>query len=177
MGGSCTAGDQCKTGRCTGVAGLKGVCVCNEDPDCASTQYCDAGPDLKQNKCLSKKANNESCALVGGGHQCQSGQCKLSRCYEPGSVATGGLCYFDDACSKGKCSSLDGTAGTCVCDADADCGSGYWCDMGADVKKNVCKVKLNSGAICGTVGEMGVGHRCKSGDCKLSGLSKNLKCK
>ena len=38
-GGSCTSGDQCKAGRCTGVAGAKGVCVCNEDADCSSTQY------------------------------------------------------------------------------------------------------------------------------------------
>ena len=176
LGGSCTAGDQCRSGRCTGVAGARGVCVCNEDGDCGGGRYCDAGPDLKQNKCLSKKADNVACAVVGGGHQCQSGHCKLGRCYTPDSVAMGGACYVDDACAKGKCSSIDGTKGTCVCKADSDCGNGFWCDGGMDLKRNACKAKLAKGEVCGKVGEMGVGHRCKSGKCKVAGFSTNLKC-
>ena len=67
--------------------------------------------------------------------------------------------------------------GTCVCASDADCGQDCRCDGGLDLKKNVCKAKLNIGEVCGKVGELGVGHRCKSGDCKVSGLSRDLKCK
>jgi hypothetical protein len=75
----------------------------------------------------------------------------------------GGLCYVDDACQEGKCSSVDGTKGTCVCKNDSDCGPGRWCDGGVDLKKNACHDKLKSGEVCG----IGVGHdhRCKSGKC------------
>jgi hypothetical protein len=89
----------------------------------------------------------------------------------------GGACYLDDACKEGKCTAIDGAKGTCVCKEDSDCGAGKWCDAGLDFKTNTCKNKLNDGEICGKVGELGVGHRCKSGDCKVSGLSTNLKCK
>ena len=114
---------------------------------------------------------------VGGGHACKSGTCNLGRCYTAGAVAMGGTCYLDAACKLGKCSAVDGTKGTCVCKEDVDCGSGNWCDAGADLTQNTCKAKLNDGEICGKVGELGVGHRCKSGSCKVSGLSTNLKCK
>jgi hypothetical protein len=176
LGGSCTAGDQCKSGRCTGVAGAKGVCVCNEDADCAGGQFCNAGVDLAQNRCEAKKPDGDSCPLVGGGHACQSSQCKLSRCYTPSSVAMGGTCYVDDACSRGKCSSIDGTRGTCVCDDDSQCGSGFWCDQGLDFTNNSCKRKLAQGEVCGKAGDIGVGHRCLSGSCKIAGVSTNLKC-
>ncbi|HEY8378286.1 MAG TPA: Dickkopf N-terminal cysteine-rich domain-containing protein, partial [Nannocystis sp.] len=111
------------------------------------------------------------------GHQCKSGKCGLGRCYTPDSVALGGTCYVDAACKVGKCSSIDGTKGTCVCKKDSDCGPGKWCDAGLDFKKNTCKNKLDSGEVCGTVGELNVGHRCKSGQCKVSGVSTKLKCK
>lgn len=88
----------------------------------------------------------------------------------------GDTCYVDAACAKGKCSSIDGTKGQCVCKDDADCGAGFWCDAGLDTKLNACKRKLDRGEVCGKVGDINVGHRCKSGKCKVSGLSANLKC-
>jgi hypothetical protein len=63
-----------------------------------------------------------------------------------------------------------------VCEDDGDCGPGNWCDRGVDLKENVCKAKLDKGEVCGNVGEVGVGHRYKSCECKISGLSTNLKC-
>lgn len=63
------------------------------------------------------------------------------------------------------------------CQTDPDCGAGNWCDKGLDLKKNVCRPKLAKGEVCGTVGELGVGHRCRSGSCKVAGLSKQLRCK
>src|SRR5688572_19702160 len=89
--------------------GAKGNWDCKADADCSEGKYCDAGADLNQNKCLDKKADNATCDLAGGGHQCKSGFCKLSRCYTPNSVAMGDICYNDDACKEGKCSSIDGT--------------------------------------------------------------------
>lgn len=177
LGGTCKLGADCLSGRCTGVLGAYGVCVCDGDNDCSAGNWCNAGLDFKQNKCEALKNDTESCPAVGGGHACKSGTCNLARCYTANAVAMGGTCYLDAACKDGKCSAIDGTKGTCVCQTDPDCGSGKWCDAGLDFKKNTCKAKLNLGEECGTVGELGVGHRCKSGNCKVSGLSTKLKCK
>jgi hypothetical protein len=150
---------------------------CQVDGDCAQGQYCDAGVDAKANACRAKKDDGESCALVDGGRTCKSGKCKVGRCYTAGSKEMGQSCWVGDECRAGKCNNVsDGTQGTCVCEKDADCGADRWCDKGVDLKDNACKRKLNKGEVCGTVGDIGVGHRCKSGKCKVSGLSKDLKC-
>src|SRR5215813_2213619 len=128
---------------------------CDSDSDCGAGRYCDAGLDLTKNQCVALKADDAPCALAGGGHQCQSGHCSLGRCYTPGSVAMGGACFFDDACKVGKCSSVDGTKGTCVCNNDSDCGMNMWCDGGLDLKINACRVKLAKGASCGKAGSIG----------------------
>ena len=177
LGDACKKDADCQSGRCTGTLGVVGQCVCNEDSDCGSGKFCNAGVDFKTNKCESLKNDGETCAAVGGGHQCKSGRCAWSRCYTPGAVAMGGTCYVDEACKEGKCSAVDGAKGSCVCKNDDDCGSGKWCDAGLDLKKNACKAKLDKGEVCGTVGELGVGHRCKSGSCKVRGLSTKLECK
>lgn len=138
---------------------------CQVDADCGQDKFCNKGLDLKPNRCEALKADNETCALVGGGHQCKGGQCKFSRCYTPNSVAMGGTCYSDDACKVGKCSSVDGTKGTCVCKEDADCGAGKWCDAGLDTTVNACRAKLDKGEKCGKTGSVGNDHKCKSGQC------------
>ena len=147
---------------------------CNSDNDCSSGEFCNAGIDLNKNQCMAKKADDETCDLAGGGHQCKSGRCKFSRCYTPNSVAMGGTCYVNDACREGKCSSLDGTKGTCVCKEDTDCGAGKWCDAGFDTKTNACRAKLDKGETCGKPGSVGNDHKCKSGQC--SGLMGGYKC-
>ena len=138
---------------------------CNADNDCRSGEYCNAGVDLNKNQCMAKKADNETCDIAGGAHQCKSGYCKLSRCYTPNSVPMGETCYLNDACKAGKCSSLDGTKGTCACKTDADCGQGQWCDAGIDTKVNACRPKLDKGDKCGKLGSFGNDHKCKSGEC------------
>ena len=138
---------------------------CNADNDCGSGEYCNAGVDLKKNQCMPKKSDNDTCDIAGGDHQCKSGYCKLSRCYTPNSVQPGETCYLNDACKAGKCSSIDGTKGTCVCQSDADCGSGKYCDAGFDAKVNACRSKLNKGEKCGSLGTFGNDHKCKSGEC------------
>lgn len=138
---------------------------CNHDNDCNSGEYCNAGIDLKKNQCMAKKADNETCDIAGGDHQCKSGYCKLSRCYTPNSVPTGDTCYLNDACKEGKCSSLDGTKGTCVCQTDADCGTGKYCNAGLDATKNSCLALKNDNETCDIAGG---GHQCRSGFCKFS---------
>lgn len=165
-GGTCYTDDACAVGKCSDVGGLKGVCVCKADADCSEGKYCDRGADLNLNECKDKKVDNESCDLVGGGHQCKSGFCKFSRCYTPNSVETGDTCYNDDACKQGKCSAVDGAKGTCVCNRDSDCGPGKWCDAGIDAKVNACRPKLDKGERCGSIAApFGNDHKCKSGEC------------
>ena len=176
MGGTCYVDAACKVGKCSSVDGTRGSCVCKEDADCGTGKWCKAGVDLTKNTCEPLKNDNETCDVVGGAHQCKGGKCSWGRCYTEDAVAMGGTCYVDAACKEGKCSSADGTKGSCVCKEDSDCGAGKWCDAGLDLNKNTCKAKLDEGEICGKVGEIGVGHRCKSGSCKVSGLSTNLKC-
>ena len=170
-GSTCYTDEACAEGKCSDVGGLKGVCVCKADADCSSEgKYCDRGADLNLNQCKDKKADNASCDLVGGGHQCKSGFCKFSRCYTPNSVEPGGDCYSDDACKDGKCSAVDGAKGTCVCKSDSDCGAGKYCDAGLDAKINACRPKLDKGEKCGKLGSVGNDHKCKSGEC--SGVPK-----
>jgi hypothetical protein len=138
---------------------------CNADNDCGSGEFCNAGLDAKKNQCMAKKADNQTCDIAGGDHQCKSGYCKWSRCYTPNSVAMGGTCYNDDACKEGKCSAVDGAKGTCVCKADSDCRSGNYCDAGFDTKVNACRAKLDKGEKCGSFGSIGNDHKCKSGEC------------
>ena len=172
MGGTCYVDGACKNGKCSSIDGTKGTCVCKSDADCTDG-WCNAGLDLKKNSCEPLKNDNEKCDIAGGGHQCKGGHCTWSRCYTPKSVDMGGTCYVDDACKKGKCSSIDGTKGTCVCKNDADCPGG-WCDAGFDLKLNSCNAKLKDGASCGKAGSVGNDHKCKSGKC--SGFP-NYKCK
>ncbi len=177
LGDPCTGDNQCGSGKCSSVLGARGVCVCNEDRDCGQGLFCNMGLDTKVNACQPLKADNDACALADGGRTCASGKCFLGHCYTPDSVAMGGTCYTDAACKQGKCSSIDGTKGSCVCKTDAECGNGFWCDAGLDAKKNTCRGKLNKGEVCGKPGELKVGHRCKSGNCKLAGLGTKLECK
>ena len=163
MGGSCYVDDACKKGKCSSVGGFAGTCVCKTDADCPG-QWCNAGTDLSKNKCENLKADGASCDLVGGGHQCKGGACQFSKCYTPKSVAMGGSCFVDDACKMGKCSSVDGFNGACVCKTDADC-PGQWCNAGTDLSKNKCENLKADGAGCDLVGGA---HQCKGGACKFS---------
>ena len=174
MGGTCYVNEACKDGKCSSINGTRGTCVCQDDGDCGAGRYCDAGVDLTKNSCQSLKNDGEACAVVGGAHQCKGGKCTWGRCYTSKAVAMGGTCYVDDACKEGKCSSVDGARGTCVCKDDGDCGAGKWCDAGLDLKVNACHDKLPEGAKCGSFGTVGNDHKCKSGQC--SGAP-NYKCK
>lgn len=174
LGGLCYLDDACKDGKCTAIDGFRGLCVCKDDEDCGPGKWCNGGVDLSRNICEPLKKDNESCAAVGGGHQCEGGHCAWGRCYTPNSVAAGGTCYVDDACKKGKCSSADGFKGECVCKNDDDCDSDEWCDAGLDLHKNKCKKKLKKGETCGKAGSFGNDHKCKSGKC--SGFP-SYKCK
>jgi Metallo-peptidase family M12/Dickkopf N-terminal cysteine-rich region len=177
LGQVCTRGEECSSGRCSALK----CAVANEcmaDPDCGTGRWCNKGlADLGRNICEAKLADGRACTGAG---QCSSGSCSEWRpqdgqisgiCFTPDSKAAGDSCRIDLECKTGKCNSNK----QCVCKNDVDCGSGQWCDAGADTHENTCKPKLNKGETCGKVGELGVGHRCKSGDCKFAGT--HLECK
>jgi hypothetical protein len=131
MGGACFVNDQCAQGKCNNaVDGTNGTCVCKQDNDCGDGFYCDGGVDLKKNQCRALKSDNTACPAVNGGRTCASGRCQFGRCFTPNSVESGGTCYVNDACKTGKCSSLNGTKGQCVCDSDTDCGPNSVCKKG-----------------------------------------------
>jgi hypothetical protein len=80
---------------------------------------------------------------------------------EPGSVALQGACTRDDQCASGRCSSIAGARGTCVCNEDRDCPDGF-CDMGVDKKVNACvALKADNEACPAFNGD----RTCRSGHC------------
>jgi microsomal dipeptidase-like Zn-dependent dipeptidase len=170
MGGACRVHDECKIGTCSALDGITlGKCVCTQDAHCSAGNYCNTGAaDIGTNVCKPQLARWAVCTKD---HQCQADRCKSGLCSAPASVAMGDSCRFDDECRVGTCSAPIGgaTSGTCVCKEDADCGAGFWCDVGFDTKTNRCKRKLDKGEECGPAG-VNIGHRCKSGSCKFSGL-------
>jgi hypothetical protein len=178
IGDACARGEECTSGRCSALR-CAAAHECMADVDCGTGRYCNLGfVDIGRNTCESRLADGRACTRD---EQCGSNQCSEWRpgdvqlsgiCFTPNSKSAGQSCQIDLECRAGKCNSNK----KCVCEDDGDCGSGQWCDQGVDLKDNVCKAKLDKGEVCGTVGELGVGHRCKSGECKVSGLSTKLKC-
>jgi hypothetical protein len=80
---------------------------------------------------------------------------------QPGSVALQGACTRDDQCESGRCSSIAGARGTCVCNEDQDCDGGF-CDMGVDTKVNACvALKADNEACPAFNGD----RTCRSGHC------------
>jgi hypothetical protein len=105
---------------------------CKDDGNCAKGEWCNAGLDLNKNQCQAKAADGDACPLVGGDHACESGQCKLGRCYTPRSADIGDACFFADVCRSDNCNNpVGGGAGRCVCKQDSDCGASSACKQGA----------------------------------------------
>ncbi len=174
MGQPCDVHGECKRGRCSAVlwGAVEGQCVCDQDAHCDKDEYCHEGvADIGTNNCRNKLANGSVCSRGG---QCRSGDCSglhtgdgqvTPICYEPRSRGIGQSCRIDPECKAGKCNSNK----VCVCRDDGDCADGQWCDAGLDLHENKCRAKLDKGDVCGAVGDAGVGHRCRSGKCKLYG--------
>jgi hypothetical protein len=196
----CDAGTYCDTGTLTFGANrcvpFKAECEsCSADKQCRLPATCNGTPPfakcatpgvlaLGATCCQDYQCNSGSCSTArvcqcrtdadcGSPRRCHDGLLSANLCYTPGSKNAGQSCVADDECKVGKCNSNH----LCVCKDDGDCGAGMWCDGGFDLTNNVCRAKLGKGAVCGGIGELGVGHRCKSGDCKLSLGDTKLTCK
>ena len=74
MGETCRFNQECVSGACNAIDGCNGItgsCVCNDDGDCGSTQYCGWG--LNTGQCQNKKAKGALCASA---RECLSNNCR-----------------------------------------------------------------------------------------------------
>jgi microsomal dipeptidase-like Zn-dependent dipeptidase len=131
MGDACYVEVECRTGKCSAAVGgvVAGKCVCDDNSQCPSNQYCYRGPlGVGTNQCKPKIADYQACT---SGEQCSGGSCKV-RCFTPDSKSFGGSCEFNDECRQGTCSAalLGAVNGKCVCTEDTHCGTGNYCNTG-----------------------------------------------
>ncbi|MBK7860109.1 MAG: hypothetical protein IPJ65_16145 [Archangiaceae bacterium] len=151
-----------------------GVCINTATDHCVDGVPCPLAKDgVCGGRCFKKSEKNccggsdlydpdvASCCngeVYSGDVTASCGQCVYAH-----SQPMGGSCHTDLECSVGKCSNLAcGLGGECVCDGDADCGAGMWCDQGTlSIGKNVCKSLKSEGDVCTR------GGQCASNCCKL----------
>lgn len=67
-GKACGAGADCATGLCDSTTK---VCICNDQGQCPSNQYCDVG----KKACVNLKSESAKC---GNGYECDSATCSTS---------------------------------------------------------------------------------------------------
>ncbi|WP_224243821.1 membrane dipeptidase [Hyalangium gracile] len=82
------------------------------------------------------------------------------KAYAPNSKQVGDTCRFAQECVSGTCSTTEGcsgSTGTCICDADSDCATGYYCGRGLNLGS--CMKKKPRGELCTG------GWECLSGKC------------
>jgi microsomal dipeptidase-like Zn-dependent dipeptidase len=167
LGQGCRFDAECISDQCTSAlcATFDGRCVCNDDADCGTANYCaDGVPGPGDNDCMAKKVNWDSCSRDG---QCQSGACggcanTVGWCYAPRSKAYGQACKSDRECTTDRCSAdcYANPTGTCLCQSDSQCGTSQYCGWGLNSGK--CQNKKSRGAVCSADRE------CLSNNCRWS---------
>ena len=73
-GESCKIDLECAAGACNSNK----RCVCKQDDDCASNEWCDKGLDLHENSCRAKFDKGQACGKYGDlgvSRRCKSGKC------------------------------------------------------------------------------------------------------
>jgi len=167
LGQGCRFDGECISDQCTSVlcATFDGRCVCNDDGDCGSTNYCaDGAPGPGDNSCTPKKADWDSCSRDG---QCRSGSCggcadTVGWCFTPRSKAYGQACKSDRECTTDRCGAdcYVNPTGTCLCQSDSHCGTSQYCGWGLNSGR--CQNKKGRGAACSADRE------CLSNNCRWS---------
>lgn len=82
------------------------------------------------------------------------------KAYSPNSKLIGDTCRFAQECVSGACTTdqgCTGSTGSCICDADNDCGTNQYCGWGLNL--GACVNKKPKGSLCST------GRECLSGKC------------
>lgn len=163
----CPPPDVCMVATCT--AG-----VCGQSPQTARTPCSSTGGKLCDGAgaCVACLVSGDCTTTAAP--TCVSKQCVAASCMDmlkngaESDVDCGGSC---SKCPLGKAcggnadcqSNLCGAGNKCACNADAQCGSGKYCDAGA------CKVLIATGKACMRFGE------CTSGFC-VDGFCCNVAC-
>lgn len=165
LGQGCRFDAECFSDQCTSVlcSTFDGRCVCNDDGDCGSTNYCADGlPGPGDNSCVPKKADWDSCSRDG---QCRSGACggcadTVGWCFTPRSKAYGQTCKSDRECTTDRCGAdcYVNPTGTCLCQSDSHCGTNQYCGWGLNSGR--CQNKKGRGAACSADRE------CQSNNCR-----------
>jgi len=163
----CRFDAECISDQCTSVlcSTFDGRCVCNDDGDCGSANYCQLElPGPGDNDCKPKKANWDSCSRDG---QCLSGACggcadATGWCFTPRSKVYGQTCKSDVECTTDRCSAdcYINPTGSCLCESDSHCSSTQYCGWGLNDGK--CQNKKSRGAACSS------NRECLSGNCRWS---------
>ena len=163
-GDDCTAGDQCKEGKCDGGSN---TCGCLTDTDCKSKDdgnacngvlYC----DKKTNKCIVNPGTVVNCD-ISINNACQSnvcdekdGKCHVNKkkdatpCQSDNNVCTG-----QDACADGDC-----VPGTLI-----DCNDKNACTTDSCDPKGGC-VNTPAAGSCDDGNECTTADTCGGGNCK-----------
>ncbi|MSQ82594.1 MAG: hypothetical protein EXR77_06705 [Myxococcales bacterium] len=195
----CTAGDVCKTGKCT-VGAIKSCddsnkCTndnCDAKNGCANVastipcddgNFCTSGDQCAQGKCTGTAVN--AAVLCEDNNACTNDACEPSKgcAYSNNTAACndGNTCTFGDVCSAGKCAS---GASQCACQADTDCvddgnlcNGKSFCDKGS--LPYACKVKSGTVVSCTTTGDTTCSaNTCdiKTGNCAMKAVNNSKTC-
>lgn len=173
IGENCVVDDHCRRGDCSRTSN---VCICTDDQDCPSSQYCN-NRVFEPNRCLQDGTlvvgdscfTNRQCAsnkCQGGGCVCASdsdcddgefcnNRLSANRCLPDRSLSLGESCSKNAECRSGKCQ-----GNRCVCRYDSHCHRGQYCNTRVGAP-NQCVRTKSLGSACSR------GSQCASSCCKF----------
>ncbi len=183
IGGLCTDGRQCLSGRCSGIMCARAH-QCARNADCAAAEYC-GKPIAGRRTCKALFALGRACTKKD---QCASGRCAWGRCATAdecrrnsdcagnrycgkpisgrrtckAALALGNACTRKDQCTSGRCA-----WGRCAtadeCRRNSDCAANQHCGNPVSGRRT-CKALLAHGQACTKKEQCGTG-RCAWGRC------------
>lgn len=188
--GTCAAQQQCTT------VGQKSYCVCREDKDCSSGEFCNKGVFGFQGACTKDPfaSNPNPCAsglscqpFMGQGYLCLPKDgiqghgmmcsaflpCRSGfQCFQYTQQAPA-MCYQDclkaDNCQAqglGTCNFIGRTGNYCFCSKDQDCGRGQSCYPVPDSPFQHGLCRPGPQSTCSQTDECPSDYACTQGTCK-----------
>jgi hypothetical protein len=143
---SCTADDQCQSGKCGGCLGAVGWCYtpdsadygeeCRSDAQC-STGRCSADCYLDTRGVCLCNGNSDCAATQYCGSGLSSGECKDKK-------SNGSACSAHDQCQSGACGGIVKGIGHCFAPHSKEIGQG--CSADGECKTDRC---VNTRLVCG----------------------------
>ena len=192
VGETCDKNRECTTGKCQG-SGNNRQCVCAENLDCDSGEYCNKR--INRNQCLDLGTtpvgetcdNNDECQTrkcQGSGNDrqcvcaenldCDSGEycnkrINRNQCLDLGTTPVGETCDNNDECQTRKCQG-SGNDRQCVCNVDSHCASGEFCNNRVNANRCLANRSLGLEETCDK------NQECRSNKCQGSGSDRECVC-